>query len=228
MHANKRAAWLRETSLRQEEEKRRKAEKEAEALTVAILEAPSPKKKRAATSKSQQSDSSSDGNEDDPVNNRREKLLATLLSYGVRPDAPDKCRTPQEKAFTAKALARPRPQDPSAMSDHVAIMANIFRTIVGRMPGLVERARVYPDVPSFVRSVELSLFDLEKLRKKLRREGAVSALVIRNAIADLYRDPDEVPKDEKQWLLGGWLYDKPSEKPMPREGWEFFHDFVSR
>ena len=97
------------------------------------------------------------------------------------------------------------------------IISSIVRGMIARSPSLFVRARAkdFETIASFLQDGDLTLADLERLARRMTK-GKDSVLrpdMIRNAIADCYRDDEE--ETERIRLCGGWLWSEPYEKAMP-------------
>lgn len=89
------------------------------------------------------------------------------------------------------------------------------------------RSKNFPDVISFLQDDELRVSELERLLKKVKngKDTVIGPEMIRNAIADCFRDKDEEGVD-RILLCGNYLWSKPVGGAMSQEAWEFFHRYV--
>lgn len=158
-------------------------------------------------------DSDSD-EEEDPYTTRRNQLMAQILrSWGAQARVQAREGAPAEP--------------PDKFAQRIEIADNLFRGIIVRTPCLLVRARArdFPDLETFVHEGNLSIDELAKLVKKGRK---FATKTVRNAIADVFRDPLlETTEAGKIKILGGWHYHRPSEHVLPPRAWEFLHEFVS-
>lgn len=89
------------------------------------------------------------------------------------------------------------------------------------------RAKNFPDVVSFLQDDDLRVSELERLLKKVKngKDTVIGPEMIRNAIADCFRDADEEGV-EKILLCGNYLWSRPVAGAMSPEAWEYFHRYV--
>ncbi|KZT35417.1 hypothetical protein SISSUDRAFT_1064509 [Sistotremastrum suecicum HHB10207 ss-3] len=117
----------------------------------------------------------------------------------------------------------PSSQNPPSLTHR--INSNIFRTLISRSPSLFVRARSkdYPDIETFLQEGDLSLSELNKLSRKLIKgtDPSIGPEMIRNAIADCYRDDKD--ETDRIKLCGDWLWSKPNPNAMGIEAWRYFH-----
>ncbi|MBW0476156.1 hypothetical protein O181_015871 [Austropuccinia psidii MF-1] len=141
------------------------------------------------------------------------------------------------------------------------IIRNIFRRIIVRDAGLFVRAKefdpspssgsgLYPEnsrlnhedfqcpIKAFINSDRLSLKELERLWGLMKLgKDKIGPELIRNSIADIYRDPigndakqkvgtNNVKKSAKIWILGGYVWRKAQEGPLIRSGCDYLHALV--
>ncbi|TDL14862.1 hypothetical protein BD410DRAFT_156167 [Rickenella mellea] len=157
----------------------------------------------------------SDMSDDDPYATKRARLISNLI----------------HQLHCTRWILPPSSTSEEEQTDQSTVIAYIFRRIIVRSPNLFVRAHSgnFPDIDSFISDGDMSISELEKLSKKIRRgrNGAISAELIRNAIVDALRDQDDVSEGVgRVSLLGGWVYQKPSDQAMSRAGWDIFHQFI--
>ncbi|KZS93850.1 hypothetical protein SISNIDRAFT_454295 [Sistotremastrum niveocremeum HHB9708] len=167
----------------------------------------SKRKKRSGSGSSTQSHSETSSEPDSELS-KRHNLIASLSAYVS--DTNIHTDDPKVSAITQE------------------INSNIIRTIISRNPSLFMRARSknFPDVISFLQDDELRVSELERLLKKVKngKDTVIGPEMIRNAIADCFRDKDEEGVD-RVLLCGNYLWSKPVGGAMSQEAWEFFHRY---